>query len=59
MVDPYEAKKALKHYVNEVMCAKGPKPDPDDRAYYPIIRDIRNHIYKAKRALDLYSTKKI
>ena len=53
MVDPYEVHKALKHYVNEVMCVKTAKPDPDDRAYYPIIRDIQNHIYKAKQALDL------
>ena len=38
---------------NEVMCLKTAKSDPDDRAYYPIICDIRNHIYKAKQALDL------
>lgn len=53
MVDPYEVQKALKHYVNEILCAKTTKPDPDDRAYYPVIRDIRNHIYKAKKAFDL------
>ena len=52
MIDPYEVCKSLKHYVNEVMYVKTAKPDPDDRAY-PIIRDIRNHIYKAKQALDL------
>ena len=32
------------------MCAK---VDPDDRAYYPTIRDIQNHVRKAKKALDL------
>lgn len=54
MVDAYEVRKALKHYVNEVMCANTTKPDPDDRAYFPMIRgDIRNHIYKAKKAHDL------
>ena len=53
MVDSYEIRKALKHYINSVMCASITKPDPDDRAYYPIIRDIQNHVYKAKKALDL------
>ena len=53
MVDPYEVHKALKHYVNEVMCVKIAKPDFDHWVYYPIIRDIQNHIYKAKQALDL------
>jgi len=26
-------------------------PDPNDRAYYPCLDDIKNHIAKAKRAL--------
>ena len=25
---------------------------PDDRAYYPIIADIQNHIYTAKKGMD-------
>ena len=47
MIDPQEIKRALKHYVNTVLCADNP-PDPDDRAYYPTLRDLQNHIYKAK-----------
>ena len=35
------------------MCASTTKPHPDDRAYYPTIRDIQNHVYTAKKALDL------
>ena len=53
MTDPYEVSKALKHYVTTVLCASSNNPDPDDRAYYPTIRDLRNHIYKAKKALEL------
>ena len=53
MTDPYEVSKALKHYVTTVLCALTNGPDPDDRAYYPTIRDLRNHIYKAKKALEL------
>ena len=52
MIDPQEIKRALKHYVNTVLCANNP-PDPDDRAYYPTPRDLQNHIYKAKRAHQL------
>ena len=39
------------------MCVKTAKPDPDDRAYYPIICDIRNHIYKAKQSNLVVATK--
>ena len=53
MVDCHEIRKTLKHYVNVVMCASTTKPHPDDRAYYPTIRDIKNHVYRAKKALDL------
>ena len=34
------------------MCA-GNLPDPNDRAYYPCLDDVKNHIAKAKRALQL------
>ena len=50
MIDRYEVSKALKHYVTTVLCTSSNNPDPDDRAYYPTIRD---HIYKAKKALEL------
>ena len=49
MMEPYEVSKALKHYVTTVLCASSNNPDP----YYPTIRDLRNHIYKAKKALEL------
>lgn len=52
MIDPQEIKRALKHYVNKVLCANNP-PHPDDWAYYPMPRDLQNHIYKAKRAHQL------
>ena len=52
MIDTQEIKRALEHYVNTVLCANN-RPDPDDRAYYPTPRDLQNHIYKAKRALQL------
>ena len=47
MIDPQEIKRALKHYVNTVLCANNP-PDPDDQAYYSTPCDLQNH--KAKQA---------
>ncbi len=46
MTDVQEIKRALKHYVNTVVCAQN-LPSPDDRAYFPVPRDLRNHMYKA------------
>jgi len=48
-----EIKELLNHHVNHYMCVKH-LPDPNDRAYYPLIEDIRNHNNKAKIAM-LYS----
>ena len=28
-------------------------PDPNDRSYFPIDNDLRNHIYMAKKAIQL------
>jgi len=42
--------KLLKHHVHHYMCS-GQLPDPNDRAYYPTTEDIRNHINKAKKAM--------
>ena len=53
LTDPYEVRKALRYYVSSVICANSSSPDTDDRAYYPTIRDLRNHIYKAKKSLEL------
>ena len=51
-VDPIEVQRLLKHHVQHYMCVRN-LPDPNDRAYYPSLDDIRNHIAKAKRALQL------
>ena len=52
MTNPHEIRKVLNHYVRTVLCTENP-PDPDDRAYFPVHRDLKNHIYKAKLALEL------
>ena len=49
--DPNEVQRALREYVRN-QCST-PKPSPTDRAYYPTTTDIRNHMYKAKVALQL------
>ena len=51
-VEPVEVQRLLKHHVNHYMCS-GDMPDPNDRAYYPCLDDIKNHIGKAKRAIQL------
>jgi hypothetical protein len=49
-----EMKHSLKHFVNTTLSRElGRKPQPGDRAFYPHSEDIRNHINKAKRALEL------
>ena len=52
MVEPLEVQRHLKHYVQHYLCASE-LPDSLDRAYYPDIQDIRNHINTAKRSLQL------
>ena len=42
----------LHHYVVHDLCKDEP-PDPNDRAYFPMDVDIKNHIYMAKRSLQL------
>ena len=51
-IEPVEVQRLLKHHVKHYMCV-GNLPDPNDRAYYPSLEDIRNHVAKAKRALQL------
>ena len=51
MTDPTEVQRALKSFVKS--CVLDSAPHPLDRAYYPTLDDIRNHIYRAKRALQL------
>ncbi len=45
-------RRLLRHYVMKDLC-KDCLPDPNDRAYFPIANDLKNHIYMAKRALQL------
>ncbi len=52
IVEAVEVQRLLRHHVYQYMCTSNP-PDPNDRAYHPVIDDIRNHISRAKQALQL------
>ena len=45
MTNPQEVRKVLNHYVRTTLCPDHP-PDPDDRAYFPANRDLKNHSTK-------------
>lgn len=49
---PLEVQRHLKHYVRHYLCSDE-LPDNMDRAYYPSLQDIRNHINIAKQSLKL------
>lgn len=54
ITDTTEIKHSLKHYVDKYLSKElGRKPHLGDRAFYPLSEDIRNHVSKAKRALEL------
>ena len=54
VTDTSEIKHSLKHYVDKYLSKElGRKPHLGDRAFYPLSEDIRNHVSKAKRALEL------
>ena len=54
ITDTTEIKHSLKYYVNTFLSKEiGRKPLAGDRAFYPLNEDIRNHVSKAKKALDL------
>lgn len=50
ITDAVEVQRLLRHHVHHYMCTTD-LPDPNDRAYYPVIDDIRNHVSRAKQAL--------
>jgi len=52
MVNYYEVKRSLAHYVKHVLpMVEGiDPPSEDNRAFYPTDKDIQNHIYMAKKA---------
>ena len=52
ITDTHEVRRVLNHYVRTTLCIENP-PDADDRAYYPVNRDLKNYIYKAKKANEL------
>ena len=47
-----QVRNLLRHYVVHDLCKDEP-PDLNDRAYFPMDIDIKNHIYMAKRSLQL------
>ena len=47
-----QVRSLLRHYVVHDLCKDEPS-DPNDRAYFPMDVDIKNHIYMAKRSLQL------
>ena len=51
MVDSSEVKRALKVY--HLSKQYGISPSETDRSFYPTLRDIQNHIYMAKKQLEL------
>ena len=54
ITDVHEVKKLLKYHTdNQISKELGFKPQAHDRVFYPNIVDIKNHVYRAKRALEL------
>ena len=54
ITDSNEIKRCLKYYVDTIIAKDlDRKPTPGDRAFYPQIEDIRNHVSKAKKAVEL------
>ena len=51
LTDPNEVRRALREFVKNECSAS--KPSPTNQAYYPTTADIRNHMYKAKIAIQL------
>ena len=48
----HKVRSLLRHYVMNDLC-KDNVPNPNDRAYFPLDTDLRNHIFMAKQALQL------
>jgi len=54
ITDVREIKRALKQYVNRILYPDSTnRPDETNRAYFPTMKDIKNHVYSAKKALEL------
>ena len=52
ITDIPQVRSLLRHYVMHDLCKDNP-PNPNDRAYFPLDNDLRNHIYMAKHAIQL------
>lgn len=52
ITDAIQIKRLLKHHVQHYMCPHK-LPSINDRAYYPTMDDIRNHINKSKKEMQL------
>jgi len=50
--EPMEMKRRLKHHALHYLSKSG-SPDPNDRAYFPTLDDIRNHMNQAQKTLKL------
>ena len=44
ITDIPQVRSLLRHYVMHDLCKDNP-PNPNDRAYFPLDNDLRNHIY--------------
>ena len=54
ITDTSTVRRSLRFYVTNTLCKElGYQPKQCDRALYPTAIDIRNHVYSAKRALEL------
>ena len=54
ITDTSEVRRSLRFYVTNTLCQElGYQPKQCDRALYPTTIDIRNHVYSAKKALEL------
>ena len=53
ITDIHQVRTLLKQYIMQGTLSNGSPPDPNDRAYFPTDTDLRNHVYMAKRALQL------
>ena len=52
ITEPIQIQRLLKHHVRHSMCPEQ-LPSFNDQAYYPTMDDIRNHINKAKKEMQL------
>lgn len=53
ITDIHQVRTLLRHYVMQGDLCKGFVLDLNDRAYFPTDTDLRNHIYMAKRGMQL------